>query len=130
MKFKNIDNREIQWRKLHLIQWINTKSTAELWSEIAEYKDASSENPFKELVELAKCLLVLPWSNGERAFSQINIVKNSHRNRLSNDITNSILTIRSELFRWINKCCCDYELLTDVIEEIVNIIYFEIWYKK
>lgn len=127
MKFKNVDNIEFQWRKLHLIQWINTKSTAELWSEIAEYRDASGENPFKELVELAKCLLVLPWSNGEveRAFSQMNIVKNSHRNRLSNDMTNSILTIRSGLRR-MNKCCHDYEFPTDVIGEIGDIIYFEI----
>lgn len=79
------------------------------------------------MVELAKCLLVLPLSNGEveRAFSQMNIVKNSHRNRLSNDMTNSILTIRSGLRR-MNKCCRDYELPTDVIEEIGNIIYFEI----
>uniref|UniRef100_A0A2S2P0Z6 HAT C-terminal dimerisation domain-containing protein n=1 Tax=Schizaphis graminum TaxID=13262 RepID=A0A2S2P0Z6_SCHGA len=110
---------EIQWRKLHLIQWININSTKDFWKEVGQYRDSSGDNPFLELINLTKCLLVLPFSNGEveRSFSQLNIIKNCHRNRMCHDMTNAILTIRSGLRR-VQKCCHNYVIPRNVLEQI------------
>jgi len=122
----DINKIEIQWTKLHLIEWTNTNSTKDFWKEVGQYKDSSGENPFFELINLTKCLLVLPLSNGEveRSFSQLNIVKNCHRNRMCHDMTNAILTIRSGLRR-LQKCCHNYVIPRNVLEQIgkLNIKY-------
>ena len=53
--------------------------------------------------------LVLLFSNAEveRIFSQLNLIKNKTRNKLSLDMINSILTVRYGLKR-NNKCCHNY----------------------
>lgn len=76
----NISKIGSQWSKINLVQWKST-STESLWAEICKYTDSSGINPFNELCKLAKCLLVLPWSNAEveRCFSQMNSVKNKQQ---------------------------------------------------
>ncbi|KAF0705539.1 Dimer Tnp hAT domain-containing protein [Aphis craccivora] len=46
----DINKIEIQWNKLHLIEWTNTNSTKDFWKEVGQFKDSSGENPFFELI--------------------------------------------------------------------------------
>lgn len=110
---------DFQWCKLTTVQWQNVTNTIEFWHEVASYKDASSQNPFQELSDFAMMILVLPWSNAdvERAFSMLNNVKTSLRNRLKTNMVNSILTVRAGLKR-VKKCCHDYTLPDDVLNQI------------
>lgn len=109
----NISKIELQWNKLTLIEWSSSviDNTVSFWSEAACYRDASGDNPFRELSDFALSLLVLPWSNAEveRAFSQLNLVKTDLRNRMGYDMLNAILTVRAGLRR-LGKCCHDYQL--------------------
>jgi len=110
---------DYQWSKLSFVQWQNVTNTVSLWAEVQEYRDASGENPFKDLVNLALKFLVLPWSNGEveRSFSQMKIVKTPLRNRLQQDTINSILTTRAGLRR-IDKCCFDYQFPPSIFRQV------------
>lgn len=118
---QNISKIESQWTKINLVQWKSTTSTESLWAEICNYTDSSGINPFNELCKLAKCLLVLPWSNAEveRCFSQMNLVKNKQRNKLSSSTTNAILFIRAGLRR-LEKCCNNFQFPDSVLLEIGN----------
>ncbi|KYN29341.1 hypothetical protein ALC57_01222 [Trachymyrmex cornetzi] len=53
----------------------------------------------------------------ERIFSQLNLVKNKTRNKLSLNMINSILCTRYGLRRH-EKCCYDYELPENVLRRI------------
>jgi len=96
---ENIGKLELQWNNLTLIKWTNITTTADLWAEINLYADGSGLNPFKKLCNFTKCILVLPWSNAEieRWLSQMSIIKNAHRNRISTFMSNSILTVKARL---------------------------------
>ncbi|KAJ8914027.1 hypothetical protein NQ315_012051 [Exocentrus adspersus] len=67
-----IDN---QWRKIHLIDWVNTSDTNKFWVEVLNYKDSQGVVVFEELALFALALLTLPHSNAEveRLFSQMNL---------------------------------------------------------
>lgn len=84
-----------------------------------EYKDATGTNPFEELSEFAFSILLLPYSNAEveRVFSTMNLVKTKLRNKMTAEMTNSILTIRSELKR-CGKDCNTYKFSDDVLWKI------------
>ncbi|KAL0859773.1 hypothetical protein ABMA27_010129 [Loxostege sticticalis] len=121
-----INKVEIQWNNITLVPWEKKNNTIAFWSEVLLYKDAADINPFKELCSFALSMISLPWSNGEveRVFSQLNIVKNRSRNRLGNDTTNAILTIRSGLRR-LKTCCNKYELPNDVLKKIGTMATYE-----
>ncbi|KAF0688544.1 Uncharacterized protein FWK35_00036203, partial [Aphis craccivora] len=123
---QNISKIESQWTKINLVQWKSTTSTESLWAEICNYTDSSGINPFNELCKLAKCLLVLPWSNAEveRCFSQMNLVKNKQRNKLSSSTTNAILFIRAGLRR-LEKCCNNFQFPDSVLLEIGTMKAYE-----
>jgi hypothetical protein len=110
---------ETEYEKIHFVKWKNTENTIQFWHEVLICKNAAGENPFKNLCELALTFLVLPFSNAEveRIFSQLNLVKNNTRNKLSLEMINSILTVRYGLRRH-DKCCYNYEL----DEKTLNII--------
>lgn len=80
-----ISNIEIQYEKIHFIKWENTDDTIKFWYEVSCYRNVNNEKPFKNLCDLALTFLVLPFSNAEieRVFSQLNIVKNKMRNKMS-----------------------------------------------
>ncbi|KYQ46896.1 hypothetical protein ALC60_14095 [Trachymyrmex zeteki] len=84
-----ISQIELEYNKIHLIKWNNTS------------------------------FLVLPVSNAEveSIFSQLNLVKNKTRNKLSLNMINSILCTRYGLRRH-EKCCYDYELPENVLRRI------------
>lgn len=88
------------------------------------YKDALNENPFKELSLFVMKFLVLPFSNAEveRVFSGMNLLKTKIRNRLSLNTINSLLYIRCGLKR-LNKCCQNFELTKDLINNYKKSIY-------
>jgi len=114
----NIDAIELQLSKINLIDWQNKTDTITFWDEVNKYKDASGNNPFAELATFASSMLILPYSNTqvERIFSQLNLVKNKVRNKMSVEKTNAILTIRFGLRR-NNKCCHNYVLPLEVIRK-------------
>lgn len=124
-EFKEPDDEigviEIQYSKLPLISWIEKTNTLLFWNEVRKCRDAAGLNPFKELVDFAIRMLVLPYSNAtvERIFSQMNIVKNKQRNRMQTEMVNAILTIRFGLRRH-EKCCHDYVFPNDVLRKVIS----------
>ena len=87
-------NLELHWQKMKFVEWEYVTDTVLFWAEVSKSRDASKENPFRELSNLAKMVLVLPWSNVEvdSCLSEMNIAKTPHRNRMGNTMLNSILT--------------------------------------
>lgn len=114
-----IDKIVSQWRNIINNKWSNKTDTVKFWFEVAQYKNASHENPYKELVELAFTILTLPHSNAdvERVFSLMNIVKNKLRNKMSLETLNSILYIRTGL-KNLDKTCHNYEIPEEVLKKI------------
>ena len=117
---------DFQWRNLHKVLWKKNSDTSELWAEISSYSDATGENPFSDLADLALTVLTLPHSNAdvERIFSHMNIVKSKLRNRLSIKSLNALLTIRYGLRR-NGSCCYDYKLPKEVLKSIGTLKAYE-----
>ncbi|CAH1106772.1 unnamed protein product [Psylliodes chrysocephalus] len=107
---------ENEWASLHLINWAETQSTEQFWIEVNNYRDASNENPFQNLVNLALRILCLPHSNAdvERVFSSVSIVKNKIRNRMKLNLLNNILSIKFGMKR-MGKCCNTYKLPDEIL---------------
>lgn len=84
----------------------NTSETTSFWAEVLSDKDAAGNARFGNIANFAIGMLSLPISNStvERAFSVFNVIKNKLRNRLSLELTNSLLTIRYYLKT--EKICC------------------------
>jgi hypothetical protein len=80
------------------------------------FNDTSNENPFKEFVEFALTMLILPHSNAELEclFSTMNLVKSKLRNRLQLLMLSAILSIKAVL----NKCCNTYSIPDNVVQKI------------
>ncbi|KAL4703565.1 hypothetical protein ACJJTC_001585 [Scirpophaga incertulas] len=91
-----MDRLMSQWRTIVHIKWERTSSTVEFWNEVIDYKDAAEI---------------------ERVFSQMNIVKTKHRNRLSIKTLNAILYVRFGLKR-AGKCCYSYTVPDNVLRSI------------
>lgn len=116
---QKITQIENQWDNLTNIKWMNVTSSEDFWNEVSKYCDCCNENPFRELSEFALNLLSLLYSNAdvERVFSQMNLVKNKLRNRMSADTVNAILDIRYGLKR-SEQCCHVYNFPEEVISQI------------
>ena len=108
-----------------LVEWENVTDTVLFWAKVSKYHDASKEKPFRELYNLAKMVLVLHWSNVEveRCFSEMNIAKTPHRNRMGNTILNSIFTTRAGL-RHQGMCCQNFQLNDAVLKKIGKILKY------
>ena len=65
------------------------------WVGVANHKDASGENDFSELSDFILSMLALPFSNSavERALSQMNLIKTKFRNRMQQDMLETLLQI-------------------------------------
>ena len=96
---------EIQYNKIHLMNWNNNKASEAFWREVFHYKDPSDNNPFEELSQFAITTLILPHSNAEveRVFSAMNNIKSKLRNRMEYRILTALLTIKFGLIR-SDKC--------------------------
>ncbi|KAK4324650.1 hypothetical protein Pmani_004732 [Petrolisthes manimaculis] len=117
---------DFQWKKIHYMSWNQTSNTLDLWAEIASYRDASGENTFCDLSDLALTILSLPHSNAnvERVFSHMNIVKSKLRTRLNLKSLNAILTIRYGLRRH-GSSCHTYKLPQEVLKKIGTLRAYE-----
>lgn len=95
-----------EWNNLQNKLWKNTSETTSFWAEVLSDKDAAGNARFGNIANFAIGMLSLPISNStvERAFSVFNVIKNKLRNRLSLELTNSLLTIRYYLKT--EKICC------------------------
>lgn len=78
------------------------------------------KNPFKELAIYALTCLTNPISNAvvERTFSQVTAVKTNLRNRMSVNLLNALVRIRSKL-HFESKCCRDM-IVTKRMLELFN----------
>ncbi|GCB66408.1 hypothetical protein scyTo_0010096 [Scyliorhinus torazame] len=110
---------DFQWKKIHHTKWSETGNTLHFWAEIANYRDSSGENPYKELSEVALTALALPHSNAdvEHCFSHMNLIKYKLRNRMKTSILNEIMSVKYGLKR-NDKCCATNELPTNVVKKI------------
>jgi hypothetical protein len=113
---------EHQWNNFHLVlvQWSETTNTELFWVEVALYSDASNENPFSDILNLAFKILCLPHSNADakRVFRVMNIVKNKLSNKMKLPLLNNILNIKFGLKR-VGKYCNNY-LLSDHIIKVID----------
>lgn len=116
---EEIDRIDSQWRNLTIVKWQETKSTEKFWVEVSNYKDAAGVNSFQDICHMALSVLSLPHSNAEveRLFSQINIVKNKLRNRLTSKTVSAVLAVRSGLRR-VEQSCYSYEMPEDIVKKI------------
>lgn len=108
-----------QWKNLTLIKWENIQNTNNLWAEVYGYKDSNGENAYHELAILAISFLVLPNSNaeGERLFSQMNLIKSKLRYKMRLPMLNAILSVRSGMRRE-GRCCDTYEINKNVLKKL------------
>jgi hypothetical protein len=100
---------ELEWENIHHVRWEEKQDTEKFWIEVINYRDASGQNPFENLVDLAFKILCLPHSNAdiERVFSQMNLIKTKLRNKIKLQLLNNILHIRFGLKR-LDVCCNNY----------------------
>lgn len=110
---------DFQWTKLHYTVWRKPHDTLQFWAEVADYRDATGENPYSDIFELALTVLSLPHSNAdvERLFSHMSILKTKLRNKMSNETLRAVLAVKYGLRR-VGKCCHNYTLPADVLKKI------------
>ena len=91
---------EMKFRQMKLIGWKST-TTADFWSEVHNYTDASGDRSFRTISRGAIKILTLPISNAEveRGFSQVSVVKTKKRNKMKTELLEAILTIKFGLRR-------------------------------
>nr|XP_054591608.1 uncharacterized protein LOC129155892 [Nothobranchius furzeri] len=105
-----------QWRSVHFQRWEETANTTGFWFEVKKHRDAAGLNPFEELASAAVAVLSLPHSNAavERFFSQMGVIKNKLRSRMSLQTLTSILHIRYGL-RLAGNTCYEHKLPDKVL---------------
>lgn len=117
---------EEQWNRIGLYSWPSTVDThvEQFWTDVLNHEDASGEQDFFELGRFILSILSLPFSNAsvERAFSQMNLIKSNIRNRMQEDMLESIMRIRSYMSR--NDICCNtFEPTEKMLSLFTNDIY-------
>lgn len=95
----NVDSTVQEWNSLHRTMWNCTDHSEEFWIEVYNMKNAVGERCYRHVAKLALGILSLPFSNAvvERAFSQVNIIKDKLRNRMAIETADAILRIRYSL---------------------------------
>lgn len=128
---QNINVIESQCRKIVFVDWkmeFEDNKVPEdphcFWPVVLGYTNSVGEHLFKELAELALCVLSFPISNAvvERVFSQVNCVKNRLRSRLSLSTLECIILIRTFL-SFKSNCCKDFIVTTEMLAKFSNDMY-------
>lgn len=111
-----IDKMINQWRSIHLQKWGEITNTVAFWAEVKQFRDSAGMNPYEDLASAAVSVLSLPHSNAEveRLFSQMSVIKNKLRNRMSLQTLSSILYIRYGL-RLAGDACYEHKLPDKVL---------------
>jgi len=96
-----------------LLNSIQNETTTTYFDVVGFYGSEKILSGYPILVKLSRALLVLPHSSAavERAFSQLNIIKDDRRNRLSNE------TLQSLMITKINNLDFNNE---ELVEELYN----------
>lgn len=104
--FGNKTDIELEWAQLQNKSWNILTNSAELYSEVYEDCDAAGSKRFGNIAKFALALLTSPVSNAsvERAFSIHNVIKNKLRSRLSLEMLQSLMMVRSTLHRVHGSC--------------------------
>ncbi|XP_066950649.1 uncharacterized protein [Macrobrachium rosenbergii] len=99
--------------------------TVKYWIYLLNNKDSAGNHGFRELAAVALSLLSLPIANAEceRVFSQVNILKNDLRNRLSTDTLDNLLNIRFSVRGHDNDCCESFHPDNKMLEKFCSDIY-------
>lgn len=81
------------------VQKISQLEPSEFWKIIANEKSLNNDFLFKNVIQLAHLVMILPHSNAEaqRIFSIMNDVKSKKRNKLGSESLNAICMLRSKL---------------------------------
>ena len=116
---------EEQYRKILYVDWSTEDvflneipiEAVPFWVGIASYSSSKDEKPFLQLAIYALSCLTTPISNAvsERMFSQVTCVKTKLRNRMQNEMLDSIIRIRSSL-KFKDACCKDFCVSNEMIE--------------
>ncbi|KAK3864442.1 hypothetical protein Pcinc_029875 [Petrolisthes cinctipes] len=121
---------ENQWRarKYLAIPQAVISDTVKYWIYLLNYKDCAGNRQFEELAAAALCLLSLPISNAEceRVFSQVKLLKNDLRTRLSTDTLDSLLHIRFNVrgdTRNAEDCCGSFNPDNDMLKKFTSDMY-------
>ena len=56
---------ESQLESINLVKWNNSTEIEKIWYEAKEFRDASGENQFSDILECARRALILPYSNAD-----------------------------------------------------------------
>ena len=77
MDEEKLDDLDLEWREFRL-------------------KKVDGQARFSILPQLMKCLLALSHTSAdaERVFSQLTLIKTKQRNRIGNELLNSLLTVK------------------------------------
>eukprot|EP00794_Sanderia_malayensis_P010381 gene10381-biopygen7566 len=113
-----------QYRKIMHVDWKEEavfggsipSETVEFWSKILQHQTSSGSVPFKELAMYALSCLATPVTNAvvERVFSVVTAVKTKLRNRLSTEMLDGIIRIRTRL-HFQGKCCRDFVVTLNML---------------
>ena len=94
---------DLEWREFQHTDLPECSSESfpvdKFWKKIGDMKKVDGTLKFFVLSELMKSLLVLPHSSAdaERVFSQLTLIKTKQRNRIGNDLLNSLLTVKCNM---------------------------------
>ena len=108
---------DIQYRNILQVNWKETAvfnegiptDAIQFGSGMAEYRNLLGEHAFEDLSQYALSCLTTPVRNAvvERIFSLVASVKTKPRNRMSSNLLESVVRIRSHLC-YGERCCEDF----------------------
>ena len=123
----DITKIERQWNHINEVEWRKQYSGADVeqfWGDVHRYTDAAGDRAFRELALFVLSLLALPFSNAsvERCFSQMNLIKSKLRNKMKQDMLESILHIRAFMTRR-GICCSKFKVTGAMLARFTRSIY-------
>lgn len=115
------DVLEEQYRKILMHVWADESvfdskvpdDCTLFWTGVLKYENVVGDKPYKELAMYALACLSCPVSNAavERVFSQVTCIKTKYRNKMSIEMLDGIVRIRTTLS--LKSGCCVQFLVTD-----------------
>ena len=114
-QYRKILHRD--WHEESIYDGKVPNDTITFWAGILRLQNMLGKNPFKELATYALASLTNPVSNAvvERISSQVIAIKMKLRNRMSVELLNALVRIRSKL-HFEGKCCRDIIVTTQMLE--------------
>ena len=121
---ENMSEIDNQYCKIILVNWKDEatfsngipQGAVDFWSAILMYKNNMGEQSFKDYASYALACLTTRTSNAivERIFSYVTNIKTKQRNRMSIEMLEAILRIRTNL-HFGEECCRDFEVTDKMV---------------